>query len=116
MQNVSDFERKINKLRYYSLVVLGISCSITILILVLAEPVVGIILLVLTWLAGILTMGYFGYKIRNLRSEQMRLQMSLQQQVYIQPNPTIYPQTVYSTQDIYMAQPLENQPNTTYSY
>jgi hypothetical protein len=119
MQNTSDFERKINKLRYYSLIVLGIASSITIIILVLAEPVVGIILLVLTWLAAILTMGYFGYQIRNLRSEQMRLQMSLQQQVYVQPNPTIYSQpNTYTNQGVYMAQPIENQPiyqESTYS-
>lgn len=115
MHNIGDFERKINKLRYYSLIALGIASAITILILVLAEPVVGIILLVFNWLISILIMGYFGYQIRNLRNDQMRLQMSLQQQVYVQPAPTIYPQP---NQGVYMAQPLENQPiyqESTYS-
>jgi hypothetical protein len=109
---VSDYERKINKLRYQSFIVLGISIAVTTILIFFAPVETGIILLVLLWLSAALIMGYFGYKIRELRNDQMRLSLSLQQQVI-----SIYPsQPVYSQQPAYSSEsnPYGNQVYSAY--
>lgn len=99
-------EQQINKLRYFSFAVLSIAIAITVIVLFFANTATAIILLVLVWLSAAIIMSWFGYKIRNLRNEQM-----MAQQIYVAP-PT-YPQQIYhdsSTPPVYSTQPVYSTP------
>lgn len=98
-------EQQINKLRYFSFAVLSIAIAISVIVLFFAKINTAIILLVLVWLSAAIIMSWFGYKIRNLRNEQVRIQ-----QIYVAP--TTYPQQIYHEpiQPVYPSQHVYQEP------
>jgi len=100
-------EEQINKLRHYSYTILSIAIATSIIVIFFAPIDTAIILIVLTWLSTAIIMGWIGYKIRNLRNEQFRIQ-----QVYVAP-PT-YPQQIYHEpmQPVYQSQQVYHDSST----